>query len=60
MHGLDAGKVKRETGDNGDNTATELSSLRSSMEMMMENINHLVTKQQAKLFFWIINESILS
>lgn len=41
------GIVKRDTGDGG-TTASEISSLRSSLEIMMENVNHLVTKQQVQ------------
>ncbi|CAB4022382.1 Hypothetical predicted protein, partial [Paramuricea clavata] len=47
VRGLSGGVVKRDVGDDsGGNTASEISSLRNSMEIMMENVNHLVTKQQ--------------
>ena len=46
MRGLSGGVVKRDVGDNGGNNAGDISDLRNSMEIMMENINHLVTKQQ--------------
>ena len=45
VRGLQGGVVKRDVDDSG-NTASDISSLRSSMEIMMENVNHLVTKQQ--------------
>ena len=46
VRGLSGGVVKRDVGDNGGNNAGDISDLRNSMEIMMENINHLVTKQQ--------------
>ena len=64
VRGLNGGVVKRDVGDNGGNTAGEISDLRNSMEIMMENINHLVTKQQVgKLYshfsyFFMLTSSI--
>ena len=46
VRGLNGGVAKRDVGDDGGNTASEINSLRSTMEIMMENVNHLVTKQQ--------------
>jgi hypothetical protein len=47
VRGLSGGVVKRDVGgDSGGDTASEISSLRNSMEIMMENVNHLVTKKQ--------------
>ena len=54
IRGLDSGVVKRNVDDSG-NAAGDLSSLRSSMEIMMENVNHLVTKQQVGLKLYVFN-----
>jgi hypothetical protein len=45
VRGLNGDVVKRDISDGG-NAADDISNLRSSMEIMMENVNHLVTKQQ--------------
>lgn len=46
VRGLSGGVVKRDAGDGDSTTASEISSLRNTMEIMMENVNHLVTKLQ--------------
>ena len=59
VRGLDGGIVKREVGDGNGNTANEISSLRKSMEIMMENVNHMVTKQQVGRNFAIFGFTLV-